>query len=120
MGKFLQMMSQNDSQALRTRAASINTQAAIAQQSLVNNLKSKKTELVLEIQNLTDFAPDSTQSLRPGVSNWNPSDWAVKLQEAKRKLYMVGIELKIAENTYKEFFEDEEPEAEAAAAAAAE
>ena len=72
MGKFLQMMSQNDSE--------------------------------MQIQGLTDFAPDTTDSLRPGVKGWNPNKWAADLQDAKTRLYELGVELKIAQATYDEFF----------------
>lgn len=109
MGKFLKQMSLSDSSALRTRAEGLNTQAMIAQQNLINSLQNKKTTLELEIQNLTDFAPDTTQSLRPSVSNWNPAEWVEKLQRTKTALYEVGIALKIAKATFKEFFEDETP-----------
>ena len=107
MGKFLQMMSQNDSKALVARASQINVQAKIAQQNIVQNLKNEIAEVEIEIQNLTDFAPDTTQSLRPGVKGWNPTKWASDLQEAKTHLYELNVELKIAEKTFEEFFGDE-------------
>ena len=69
MGKFLQMMSQNDSKALVARASQINTQA---------------------------------------MKGWNPNKWAADLQEAKTRLYTLGVELKIAQATYDEFFGDDE------------
>jgi transglutaminase/protease-like cytokinesis protein 3 len=108
MGKFLQMMSQNDSKALVARASQINVQAKIAQQAIVQNLKNEIANVEIEIQNLTDFAPDTTQSLRPGVKGWNPTKWASDLQEAKTRLYELNIELKIAEATEKEFFGDDD------------
>ena len=108
MGKFLQMMSQNDSKALVARASQINVQAKIAQQAIVQNLKNEIANVEIEIQNLTDFAPDTTQSLRPGVKGWQPTKWASDLQEAKPRLYELNIELKIAEATEKEFFGDED------------
>ena len=108
MGKFLQMMSQNDSKALVARASQINVQAKIAQQAIVQNLKNEIANVEIEIQNLTDFAPDTTQSLRPGVKGWQPTNWASDLQSAKTRLYELNIELKIAEATEKEFFGDED------------
>ena len=107
MGKFLQMMSQNDSKALVARASQINTQAKIAQSSIVQKLKNDIANVEIEIQNLTDFAPDTTQSLRPGVKGWNPAKWASDLQDAKVRLYELNVELKIAEKTFDEFFGDE-------------
>ena len=110
MGKFLNAMSQSDTQVLRTRATALNQQADIAQTNIINALKQRKSELELEIQNLTDFAPESTQSLRPGVSGWDPRAWATSLQNAKMSLYKVTLELKIAEDTYNEFFGEEAAE----------
>jgi len=104
------MMSQNDSKALQARASQINVQAKIAQQAIVQNLKNEIANVEIEIQNLTDFAPDTTQSLRPGVKGWQPTKWASDLQDAKTRLYELNIELKIAEATEKEFFGDDEKE----------
>ena len=110
MGKFLEMMSQNDSKALVARAGQIDTQARIAQAAVIQDFKNKIAETEIDIQNLTDFAPDTTQSLRPGVKGWNPNNWAADLQSAKVKLYELNVELKIAKETYKEFFGDESAE----------
>lgn len=111
MGKFLQIMSQNDSKALVARASQINTQARIAQEEIVHKLKNEKAQIEINIQNLTDFAPDTTQSLRPGTKNWNPSQWAKDLQAQKVAYYTVNLNLKIAEDTLKEFFGDGDEDA---------
>lgn len=108
MGQFLKNMSQNDSKALVSRARQINTQAKIAQETILAKLKNEKATLELKLQDLTDFAPETTQSLRPGIVNWNPEKWAKELHEVKLKLYENSVELQIAESTMKEFFGDEE------------
>jgi hypothetical protein len=83
------------------------TQGKVGQGNYGQKLKNDIAEVEIEIQNLTDFAPDTTQSLRPGVKGWNPTTWAANLQDAKTRLYELNIELKIAEATLKEFFGDE-------------
>lgn len=108
MGQFLQRMSQNDSKALVARARQIDTQAKIAQEAILAKLKNEKASLELRLQDLTDFAPETTQSLRPGVANWNPEKWAKELHEVKLKLYENSVELQIAESTMKEFFGDDD------------
>ena len=108
MGKFLDKMSQNDSKALVARARQIDTQAKLAQTAILAALKNKKASLELKLQDLTDFAPESTQSLRPGVANWDPTKWAKELHAVKIALYENSIELKIAESTMKEFFDEDE------------
>lgn len=100
-------MSQNDSKALVARAKQIDTQARIAQEEIIAKLRTEKAALELKLQDLTDFAPESTQSLRPGVANWQPKVWAKELHETKVKLYENSIELQIAQKTMKEFFDED-------------
>lgn len=101
-------MADNSSATLKRRAGSIATQAEIAQQTIVNQLKSKVTELELKVENLTDFAPSTTESLRPGNDEWNPSNWAVELQRTKWELHLAKEQLEIAQSTYNEYFIEEE------------
>lgn len=107
MGKFFERMSQNDSKALVARAKQIDTQARIAQEAIIAKLKNEKARLELKLQDLTDFAPETSMSLRPGVTNWNPEAWAKKLHEVKLSLYENAVELQIAEETMKDFFDGE-------------
>lgn len=107
MKKFQKLMSDNSSATLQRRAGTLCTQAEIAQQTVVNNLKTKVTELELKIENLTDFAPSTTDSLKPGNENWSPNDWAVELQRTKWELFLAKQQLKIAEETYSEYFSED-------------
>lgn len=111
MGKFLNMMSASSSQTLKNRAEQLNTQASIAQDAVVAKLESEKSEIEIKIQDLTDFAPDTTDSLRPGLRNWNPTVWANNLQKYKVRLYEINVELAIAKATQEEFFGQETAEA---------
>lgn len=108
--KFTNLIAANPDQTLQRRAAAIATSAEIAQQNIVNALKQKKTDLELKITNLTDFAPESKDSLRPGSKDWDAKQWALDLQDAKQDLYYVNIQLKIAQETYDEYFKEESKE----------
>lgn len=107
MNKFTRLISDNNSSTLTRRAGSIAMAAQIAQQNIVNQLKQRKCELELKIANLTDLAPESTDSLRPGDKDWDAKKWAIELQETKQELYDLNIQITIAEETYKEYFEDD-------------
>ncbi len=107
MNKFTRLISDNNSSTLTRRAGSIATAAQIAQQNIVNQLKQRKCELELKVANLTDLAPESTDSLRPGDKDWDAKKWAIELQETKQELYDLNVQLTIAEETYKEYFEDD-------------
>lgn len=107
MNKFTRLISDNNSSTLTRRAGSIATAAQIAQQNIVNQLKQRRCELELKIANLTDLAPESTDSLRPGDKDWDAKKWAIELQETKQELYDLNVQLDIAEETYREYFEDD-------------
>lgn len=66
------LLGNNGSETLQQRAKVIAQTAEIVQQNLVNKLKQEKAELTLKINTLTDLAPESTESLRPGSKDWNP------------------------------------------------
>jgi hypothetical protein len=106
MNKFQSLIASNGNEVLQRRANNVATTAEIAQQTLVNSLKVQKAELENHIMNLTDLAPESTDSLKPGTVNWNPTEWVNSLQEAKEKLYNIDIRLRIAQATYNEYFVD--------------
>lgn len=106
MKKFQEIISDNTNASLKRRAAQISTSAEIAQQNLVNALKQEKTNIELKIAGLTDLAPDSTDSLRPGSKDWDAVKWVKDLQTAKQELYQIDIQLKLAEETFNEYFTD--------------
>lgn len=108
MNKFTKLIGDNSSKTLQRRAEIISTAAEIAQQNVVNTLKQLKCELEMKIASLTDFAPETSDSLRPGDKDWNAANWANDLQKATQDLYFTNIQLKIAEDTYKEYFTDGE------------
>lgn len=109
MNKFQKLISDNSSATLQRRAGALTTQAEIAQQTVVNALRNQVSNLKLKVESLTDFAPDSTDSLKVGTKDWNPEKWATDLQKTKWELYLAEKQLAIAETTYKEYFiEDKE------------
>lgn len=109
MSKFLNIITRNGDGALRARGEQLNTQTEIAQQTLINNLKIQKSELELKLQGLMDLSPDSKDSLRPGVAKgWNPNDFVQAVQKIKIAIYEKTIELKIAKETMKDLFDDED------------
>jgi len=102
--RFVELISANGSDVLKRRAGSLATSAEIAQQTIVNDLKNKVASLELKLNDLTDLAPESNDSLRPGSKGWDPTTWATEVQNVKQQLYQVKIQLTLAEETYNEFF----------------
>ena len=108
MNKFIELISNTTDATLKRRATTIATSAQIEQENLINTLKAKKVELDLKVATLTDLAPESTDSLRPGGKDWDAKEWVKELQAAKQEQYFLDIQLQIAESTHKEFFTDTE------------
>lgn len=110
MNKFKKLLSQENGGVYERRVDALATQAEIAQQAIVNKLKQEKSKLEIELINLTDLSPETSDSLRPGSKNWNAQEWAKNIQRVKQELHTVNIQLEIAEETYKEYFTNVEPE----------
>ena len=108
MNKFTSLISNTGNDTLKRRAENIAQTAEIAQQNLVNKLKQRKAEISLNIENLTDLAPENTESLRPGSKDWNPETWVKQLQEAKEEQYAIAIQLKLAQETFDEYFREKD------------
>lgn len=104
MNKFTELISNNGEGTLVKRAKILAESAELAQNSLINKLKSTKAELELELDKLTDLAPETTDSLRPGSKNWNPEQWVKRMQEINEDLYNLEIQILLAEKTYKDYF----------------
>lgn len=104
MNKFTELISNNGESTLVKRAKILAESAELAQNSLINKLKSTKAELELELDKLTDLAPETTDSLRPGSKNWNPEQWVKRMQEINEDLYNLEIQILLAEKTYKDYF----------------
>lgn len=105
--KFTKLISSGNTTLVK-RAEALSTKAKISQETIINNLKNLKSNLELQIFDMLDFAPESTDSLRPGSSNFNGDEWAETLQKAKVDLYKTELSLKIAQETYDEYFTETE------------
>lgn len=106
MNKFLSSIS-NGKKTLEKRSKSIGTAAEVAQSNLVNFLKNEITKLELKESDLTDFSPETSDSLRPGSKDWDAEKWVKELQETRQNLYDLRIQYKIAQDTYDEYFKED-------------
>ena len=107
MNKITKTMMESAPEILQKRANMVASNLEIEQQNLINSLKQEKMRTELKIQDLTDFAPDTTDSLRPASKNFNAKQWVKELQEAKQTLYELNIALELAEETYNEYFKED-------------
>lgn len=106
MNKFESIVGNNSNAVLARRAGNLAKTARLSQQSLVNTLEAKKADIEGKIINLTDLAPTSKDSLAPGVTDFNAKEWVEKLQSLKLEIYDLDISIKMAKETFAEYFED--------------
>ena len=109
MNKFEEIVGNNSNAVLARRATHLADTAKLSQESLMNTLKTKKAELEGRIINLTDLAPTSKDSLAPGVEGFNAKNWVEELQNLKLVLYDLEVSIKLANETYNEYFSDIKP-----------
>jgi hypothetical protein len=85
------------------RVTVLATQASLAQEDLINTLKRKLSALDLQLTQLTDLAPDSADSLRPG-NGFDPVQWVNAVQSLKVDMKKLSDQLAFAEETKAEWF----------------
>lgn len=85
------------------RVTVLATQAALAQDDLISNLKRSLASLDLQLTQLTDLAPDSADSLRPG-NGFDPVGWVKGVQSLKVAKHELSKQLALAEETQAEWF----------------
>lgn len=111
MNKFEKLISTNSDVTLQRRAGILSNESKMAQEDIIATIKRAINQEELTLMSLTDFAPTQTTSLQPGnFAQGGASEWARELQECKEKLYNLKIKLKLAEETYNEYFTEETTE----------
>jgi len=106
MKKFLNNIS-NSSSTLKGRAEQINTLAENAYRQRLNNLKTSKTKLEMELKDLEDMSPSSTTSLKPAVgADYDFDEWAETHIKKTMEIEILSQKIEIAEKAIKDLFEE--------------
>lgn len=104
--KFVQTLSASSANIKEARARNLSEVASIEALTLVQNLKREKLNLENKIANLTDLAPETNDSLRPGSKNFDAPAWIKELFETKMDLKLKEIEIEEAQSIVDEWFSD--------------
>lgn len=103
--KFVSTLSASDSTIKSSRATNLAELASIESSSQVQDLRRQKLTIEAKIAKLTDLAPETTTSLRPGSEDFNPSKWIKELHQLQMDLRLKKIELEVAEEIHNEWFQ---------------
>lgn len=104
VGKFATTIASSDKTIKEARAAIIAKTGKRAAENKVRSIEDEVDTLETTILNLTDLAPDTTFSLRPGGKDFDAEGWVNKLHDATLDLELKKIELKVAEEILNEWF----------------
>lgn len=102
--KFTKNLTASFKELRGQRATLLSASAEDAQSELIRDLKKKQRDYQTRLLSLEDLGPDCTTSLKITPKEFNAESWVRELHNAKLQLALIEQELKIAEDTYKEFF----------------
>ena len=103
MSKFAKNITVGGGAVKSKRADLIAQQAEQKQTQLIQSLKARITDKKMALENLNDLNPESEDSLRPGAG-FNADQWVNQNFSIQKDLILLQIDLKIAEDTYAEWF----------------
>lgn len=107
MSKFAKQLSASNKDIKGQRADMLAQEVGLEAEDLVRGLKREKMTLQNKIMRLTDLAPDTKDSLRPGGKDFDAQSWVRELHQSKMDLKLKDIELNEAEAIVAEWFSDE-------------
>jgi hypothetical protein len=101
--KFASLLSADETAVKQSRAQNLSDQLLIEVTSLTASLTKELLLIDNEINRLTDLAPDSRDSLRPGGPDFNPAAWVAKMHALALDKREKQIELDVALALQKEW-----------------
>ena len=104
--KFSKMLSASNGDIKTARAQILAESTLDAVDSFVQALKRERNMLRTTLANLTDLAPENTYSLRPGSEKFDASAWVKELHKTTMELQLKEVELTVANNIKKEWFDN--------------
>lgn len=111
INKFFENLVANKPTVKKKVAEALADQAKMAQIDLINKLKRGKNALKLKLNSLLPPST-TTSSLNVGSANFDPDAWVMEVHSTKISLVNKGMELKLAEATFQEWFSEGKSESE--------
>jgi len=105
MNKFQSLIQANSKETLSNRAKLLVSSTENKMAQVIFEMEITVNELKMQIEQLTDVAPENTYDLRPGGKGFDPAKWVNSLIDFKNKLYALELKLEIAKEAQSEWFE---------------
>lgn len=106
--KFLNAIKSNHTKIRENRANLVAKTARLEQESLISELERSLMKVESEIDNLTDLSPKDANDLRAVADDFDAHKWVVDLQSLKVSKANIEFKLKIAKETFNEWFVESE------------
>ena len=106
VNKFTTGLNKSSREIRGQRAVLVGSATEAAQEEIIQSLEKRKRELLTKKLNLEDFYPSKIGSTVPVKNDFDPVEWARDMQKVKVDLAMLDVELKIAKETYDEWFKE--------------
>ena len=106
----IKSLTSQDSTIKEARAINFSDQLGGAQKKLISDLEDKIAKLKSKQLTLKDFSANSTTDLNQHLTKFEYAKWVNEFHEIKVELFTLNAELKLAKETFEEFFQDEEDE----------
>ncbi len=106
MNKFERMLAADNKTIKAARAKIIAEDMKDAQEELIRVFEKEEKELRRALIKLSDVSPDSEFSLKVVKDNFDANSWVAQIQDAKVRLANNSVQLKLAKETYEEWFKD--------------
>jgi hypothetical protein len=109
MGKLAKTLEAGHKGIRRERLLFIEEEMEHKQRRLIDTLKEEKRSIERKLLDLSDLYPESTLSLMVVKKDFDAEQWVQEVQAAKVSLKLNSVKLICAEETFKEWFTEEEP-----------
>jgi len=103
MSKFKENLVKSNSDIKEMRADALALQAERAKRRIVEKLEDEIIDIDTQISRLNDLSPKNKTDLAYR-EDFNAENWASTLQQLLEKKQVTAIKLKIAEESYEEWF----------------
>jgi hypothetical protein len=108
MNGVIRSLTSNDSTVKHARAVNFSDQLSGAQNKLISDLEARIAVLRSKQLTLKDFNSGSTTDLNQHLTKFDYSKWVAEFHENKLEIFNLKAELKLANETVSDFFEDKE------------
>jgi hypothetical protein len=103
MSKFLNSLTKSHKDIQKTRATRISKSAERAQRNIMDKFQADIDLIEDKLEAMEDLSPTSTTSLK-FVENFDAEKWTSEYQQLKMQRALKAVELRIATETYTEWF----------------